>query len=48
MLDLNKPSKWRIMTVNIRKSYMCTWLNISSHLDKIMAPIVKTLPSYVN
>ena len=41
MLDSNKPSKWRIMNVNIRKSYMCTWLNISSHLDKIMAPIVK-------
>ena len=28
-------------------SYMCTWLDISSYLDKIMAPIVKTLLSYI-
>ena len=26
---------------------MCTWLDISSYLDKIMAPIVKTLSSYI-
>ena len=26
---------------------MCTWLDISSYLDKIMAPIVKTLSYYI-
>ena len=26
---------------------MCTWLDVSSYLDKIMAPIVKTLLSYI-
>ena len=26
---------------------MCTWLDVSSYLDKIMAPIVKTLLSYL-
>ena len=26
---------------------MCTWLDVSSYLDKIMAPIVKNLLSYI-
>ena len=47
MLYPNKPFKWWIMTLNIWKSYMCTWLDVSSYLDKIMAPIVKTLLSYI-